>query len=211
MRLNFRTPLAAILIAVGVHAHAKHWEFAPGFGITPTIHGYRLTHIVTDAACAPKKHASYRIAYALTQGPSLTTEVNFSRDHVARMVDVSVPTGVPVSHLGMIANAYGDATSLARNDEAYPTEFDVDNPTRPMIAVLRKAGADVTVFARTVAENHLGRSAADKPVTIALSGMTSVVTSQQRGYAFMSMHADAHGCLHALHTDAAPSLVATLD
>lgn len=187
MRCFITTFVAGMLIVACCSASAQQSDAAPGFWITPAIHGYGLTHMVPGAAYQPDKHTTYKIVYAMTKGPKLPTEVNSSLDHVARTVNVFVASGVPVSHLKMVAIAYGDATALALSDRAYRAKFGVDNPNLPLIAALRKAGVDVTVCAQAVAENHFEYSAVDKSVTTALSGVTTIVTLQQQGYALMSM------------------------
>lgn len=185
---RFANLFAAAMLALACQsASAQHSEDAPGFWVTPAVDGYGLTHMLPDAAYQPEQHTTYKIIYAMTKGPRTPSEVNSSLDHVARTVNVFVAAGVPVSHLKIVAIAYGDATSLALNDDAYRAKFGVANPNLPLIAALRKVGVDVTVCAQAVAENHYEYSAVDKSVTTALSGVTTIVTLQQKGYAFMSM------------------------
>lgn len=187
MRRFAKTLAAATLIVACHSAFAQHSDSVTGFWTTPTIHGYGMMHMLPDAAYQPEKHTTYKIVYALTKGPKAATDVNSSLDHVARTVNIFVASGVPVSHLKMVAIAYGDATTLALTDEAYRAKFGVDNPNLPLIAALRKVGVDVAVCAQAVAENHYEYSAVDKSVTTALSGVTTIVTLEQKGYALMSM------------------------
>lgn len=187
MRRFFKILAAATVIFACHNALAQQSESAPGFWTTPTIHGYGMTHMLPDAAYMPDKHTTYKIVYAMTKGPKSPAEVNSSLDHVARTVNVFVASGVPLSHLKIVAVAYGDATTLALSDEAYQAKFGMPNPNLPLIAALRKVGVDVTVCAQAVAENHFEYSAVDKSVTKALSGVTTIVTLQQKGYVFMLM------------------------
>lgn len=187
MRRMVRLFAAAIFFFVCHPALAQRAKIAPGFWVTPAVPGYGLVHPMPDAAYQPEKHTTYRIVYAMTKGPKVPTDVNSSLDHVARMVNVFVAAGVPVSHLKIVAIAYGDATELALSDKAYRAKFGVANLNLPLIAELRAVGVDVTVCAQAVAEKDYAYGDVDKSVTTALSGVTTIVTLQHKGYAFMSM------------------------
>jgi intracellular sulfur oxidation DsrE/DsrF family protein len=58
---------------------------------------------------------------------------------------------------------------------------------QPLIALLRKAGVDVAVCGQAVAEHHFDYAWVDQSVTTALSGLTTVTTLEQSGYALMPL------------------------
>jgi len=187
MRYFARTLAAASLTLACAGAYAQENIQDAGFWSTPTIQNFGKIHSLPNAAYQPDKAAEYKIVFALTKGPKTPADVNPSLDRVARTVNLYVASGVPVAHLKFVAIAYGEATALALNDEAYRAKFGTANPNLPLIAALRKAGVDVAVCGQAVAEQHFSYAAVDKSVTLALSGLVTITTLEHKGYDLMPM------------------------
>ena len=168
-------------------ASAQDEESAPGFWTTPTIAGFGKMHELPMAAYKPDARKSYKIVFALTKGSKSPGEVNPALDHVARTVNLYVASGVALSHLKFVAVAYGEATSLALDDAHYRAKFGVANPNLPLILLLKKDGVDIAVCGQAVGEHHFDYTWVDKSVTTALSGLTTVTTLEQDGYALMPL------------------------
>lgn len=180
--------LALASLALSCHSVFAQQADAPaGFWTTPTIQNYGKMHNLPQAAYRPEKAQTYKIVFALTKGSKTPADLNPSLDHVARTVNLYVASGVPLSHLKFVAVAYGDATPLALNDDAYRAKFNTANPNLPLIAALRHAGVDIAVCGQAVAEHHFDYSAVDKSVTTALSGLTTITTLEHKGYSLMPM------------------------
>jgi len=179
--------LVASLAFATANVHAADSEAAPGFWTTPTIQGFGKIHDLPKAAYRPEAGKSYKIVFSLTKAGKGASDVNPSLDHVARAVNLYVASGVPVSKLKFVAVAYGEATPLALDDAHYREKFGVPNPNLPLIALLRKAGVDVAVCGQAVAEHQFDYSWVDRSVTVALSGLTTVTTLEQSGYALMPL------------------------
>ena len=187
MHLFTRTIAAASLALACATVCAQQNFRDAGFWTTPTIQGYGRIHMSPHAAYQPDKSATYKIVFALTKAPKTPAGVNPSLDRVARTVNLYVAAGVPVAHLKIVAIAYGEATALALNDDAYRARFGTANPNLPLIALLRKAGVDVAVCSQAVAEQELPYDAVDKSVTVALSGLVTITTLEHNGYDLMPM------------------------
>ncbi|MEO6798644.1 MAG: DsrE family protein [Rhodanobacter sp.] len=155
------------------------------FWQTPTIHGAGKIHPMPQAAYQPDPHATYKAVFSLSHFGDKPTEVSPSLEHVARAVNLYVNAGVPLSHLKFVAIAAGPATPIVLNDEQYRAKYGVANPNLAVIAQLRKAGVDVAVCAQALAEHHFDYGWQDSHVTLALSGLTTVIDLQQQGYALM--------------------------
>lgn len=184
-------PIKAIVLAsclLGGHCvMGAEADMAPGFWVTPTIQGFGKIHELPAAAYQPDRHVTYKIVFALTRAPKEPGEVNPALDRVARTVNLYVASGVPLSHLKLVAVAYGEATPIALDDVHYRAQYGIANPNLPLIALLRKAGVDIAVCGQAVGEHHYEYTWVDKSVTTALSGLTTVTTLEQSGYVLMPL------------------------
>ncbi|WP_322012803.1 DsrE family protein [Paraburkholderia sp. J12] len=178
------TLVAATAMSFGAHAQQAEPQ---GFWTSPTIQGYGPMHYLPDAAFKPEADHTYKIVFALTQGPKTPDAVNPALDHVARTVNLYAAAGVPLSHLKFVAVAYGAATPLVLDDAHYRAAYGVANPNLPLIAELKKAGVTVAVCGQAVAEHHFSYDSIASDVTLALSGLTTVTTLESQGYVLMPL------------------------
>lgn len=158
-----------------------------GFWQTPTIAGAGKIHPMPNAAYQPDRQATYKAVFSLSKAGAKPDQVSSSLEHVARAVNLYVHAGVPLSHLKFVAIAAGAATPIMLNDAQYRKKYGVANPNLPVIAQLRKAGVDVAVCAQAVAEHNFQYNWIDSHVTVALSGVTTLINLQQQGYALMPL------------------------
>lgn len=184
---GFRSLIAAALVAVAsVPAHSAPTDPA-NFWSTPTIQGYGNIHYLPNGAFKPQPGHLYKVVFSLTQDAKQPDKVDPALDHVARTVNLYVASGVPLKQLRFVAVAYGAATPIALDDAHYRAAYGVPNPNLPLIAELKKAGVTVAVCGQAVAEHHFQYDWIDPRVTLALSGLTTVTTLQQQGYALMPL------------------------
>lgn len=181
--LRYLTIIALAMCLPAFAASAADTDSA--FWQTPTIHGAGKIHPMPHAAYQPDPHATYKVVFSLTHFGAKPTEVSPSLDHVARTVNLYVNAGVPLSHLKFVAIATGPATPIALDDAQYRAKYGVANPNLAVIDQLRKAGVDVAVCAQAVAEHQFQYGWIDPRVTVALSGLTTVINLQQQGYALL--------------------------
>lgn len=184
-------PLLSALLALVLLPFAALAATTPsqpnGFWVTPTIHGAGRIHPMSQAAYQPDRQATYKVVFSLSKAGDKPTEVSPSLDHVARAVNLYANAGVPLSHLKFVAVAAGAATPIMLNDEQYRKKYGVANPNLALIAQLRKAGVDIAVCAQAVAEHDFQYDWIDSSVTVALSGMSTVINLQQQGYALLPL------------------------
>jgi intracellular sulfur oxidation DsrE/DsrF family protein len=184
---NIRTFLAALALAfASVSAHAAP-EDPAGFWTTPTIQGYGKMHNLPVGAFKPQPGHTYKVVFAMTQAAAQPDKVNPALDHVARTVNLYAASGVPLAKLKFVAVAYGAATPLALDDAHYREAYGVPNPNLPLIAQLKKAGVTIAICGQAVAEHHFQYDWINPDVTLALSGLTTIRTLQQQGYALMPL------------------------
>ena len=173
-------PVLLVLLLLPLYAAAST---ADGFWQTPTIVGAGRIHLMPQAAYQPDRNATYKVVFSLSHFGANPSAVSPSLEHVARAVNLYVNAGVPLAHLKFVAIAAGPATPIVLNDAAYRNKYHVANPNLAVIAQLRKAGVDVAVCAQAVAEHDFQYDWVDSHVTVALSGLTTVIDLQQQGYA----------------------------
>ena len=166
------------IAALAAGTDATFWQ-------TPTIHGAGKIHPMPQAAYQPDPHATYKVVFGMSHFGAKPTDVSPSLEHVARAVNLYVNAGVPLSHLKFVAIAAGPATPIALNHAQYRKLYGVPNPNLEVIAQLRKAGVDVAVCAQAVAEHQFQYDWIDSKVTVALSGLTTLIDLQQQGYALV--------------------------
>jgi intracellular sulfur oxidation DsrE/DsrF family protein len=168
--------IALSLISTGALAGDDFWQ-------TPTIAGAGRFHPMPNAAYQPDPEATYKVVFSLSHAGAKPGELSPSLDNVARAVNLYVNAGVPLAHLKFVAIAAGKATPIVLNDVQYRKLYGVANPNLALIAQLRKAGVDVAVCAQAMAEHGFRYGWVDAHVTVALSGLTTVIDLQQEGYA----------------------------
>lgn len=174
-----------LLLALGLFSTAA--LAADGFWQTPTIAGAGRIHPMPKAAYQPDRQATYKVVFSLSKAGEKPDQVSPALDHVARAVNLYVNAGVPLSHLKFVAIAAGAATPIVLNDTQYRNKYGVANPNLALIAQLRKAGVDVAVCAQAMAEHDFHYDWVDSHVTVALSGLTTVINLQQQGYALLPL------------------------
>lgn len=153
----------------------------------PTITAAGDIHPDPKAAYQPDPKATYKVVFALTKASKDPARVNPAIERVARAVNLYTHAGVAVDHLKFVGIAYGPATSIALDDAHYKKQFGVDNPNLPVIRQLRANGVDIAVCHQAMVEHHYPSSWADKDVTIALSGLTTITELEQKGYGLMQL------------------------
>lgn len=179
-------PLLASLLALSLLPAAAMADDA-GFWQTPLITGAGKIHPLPQAAYQPDRNATYKVVFTMTMPSSKPDEVNPALERVARTVNLYVQSGVPLDHLKFVAVAVGPAAPIALDNAHYKKQFGVDNPNLPVIAQLRKDGIDVAVCGQAWGEHKFDYSWKDSNVTLALSGLTTVIDLQQQGYALMQL------------------------
>lgn len=176
---------ACAVLFPGAAANAAPQANAPGFWSTPVVQGYGRVHYVADGAYRPDPARHYKIVVALTKAAKNPGEVNPALEHVARTVNIYSAAGVPLDHLKVVAVAYGAATPIVLDNGHYRAEFGTDNPNLPLLSALRRVGVDVSVCAQAMGEHGYDFDWLDRNARLSLSGITTVTTLQQDGYALM--------------------------
>ena len=168
--------LAGLFIPAGAFAQDARHPVIPGYGaITP----------MPDAANMPDKALAYRALFNITKGPSGPGKVNPSLDKVARFINLLGSGGVRAGEGNLVAIVHGAATPLVLSDAAYRAKYGPANPNIPLIAALRRAGAEVHVCSQALAGHKIKRGELNPDIIVDLSAMTTLSTLQLKGWALI--------------------------
>jgi intracellular sulfur oxidation DsrE/DsrF family protein len=159
----------------------------PGFWSTPTIPGYGRIHYLPDSAFQPAPNKTYKLLFWLHHGPKDPGKVNSGLDHVARAINLYRKVGVPWSHLKIIVIASGGATPFAIDNKHYQAKFGVANPNIKLLKLLDQHHVVLSVCSQAVAEHGFQENWVLPDVKLALSGLTTVLDFQLKGYALMPL------------------------
>jgi len=179
--------LAGIFLAASASAIAAGNPSPQEFWQTPALVGVGKEHPLPQAAYQPQPQETYSVVFSITKAAGKPTEIDPSLEHVARLVNLYVSAGVPLSHLKFVAMIYDQAADAALDNEHYHQKYGVDNPNLGVIRTLRNAGIDVAVSGETIADQQEQYQWVAPQVTLALSGLTTITNLEHQGYVLIPL------------------------
>jgi intracellular sulfur oxidation DsrE/DsrF family protein len=179
--------LPGVLLAVSASALAAGNPSLREFSETPALVGVGPVYALPQAAYQPQQQETYNVVFSITKAAAAPNEINPSLEEVAHFVNLDASAGVPLSHLGIVAVIYEQASDVALDDEHYRQKYGVANPNLSLIQTLRNAGIDVTVSGQALAERHEQYNWIAPQVTLALSGVTTITNLEHQGYVLMPL------------------------
>jgi intracellular sulfur oxidation DsrE/DsrF family protein len=179
--------LPTAFLVVSTAALATESPPVPGRWQTPALVGVGRVHPLPQAAYQPQPQEVYSVVFSVTKAAETPTEINPALRHVARMVNLYVSAGVPLSHLRFVAVIYDNAIDATLDDEHYRQKYGVDNPNLSLIRTLRNGGIDVAACGQALLRNQERDDWIAPEVTLALSGMTTITDLEHQGYVLMPL------------------------
>lgn len=170
--------LAAMSIAAPATATAPQSR-------TPAVRGLGPIIPAPDAANQPDPSLRYAVVFNITKAQTDPTKPNPSLFNVARFLNLLATGGVRPAQGDVVAIVHGAATPLVMSDAAYRAKFQVPNPNLPLIAGLRKAGAQVHVCSQALHGQNIATESVASDVTIDVSAGITLATLQLRGFALI--------------------------
>lgn len=105
-------------------------------------------------------------------------------DHISRMYNLLVYSGIPLKNLNVELVIFGPPISVVLNNEAYKKKFNVDNPNLKVIEEMAKAGIKIHACGQSIMLNSIDRTTVNPNIDVVVSRFTTVTTRQLKGYAF---------------------------
>ncbi|PAF43847.1 DsrE family protein [Helicobacter sp. 11S03491-1] len=149
---------------------------------------YGKIYLMPNTQFKPDKSMpEHKMVFDLTKGSSSPKEVNPSLDRIARTINLYAAVGISPSVLKIVAVASGDATPLALDNAHYHEKFGVNNPNLALIDDLKKLGVQISVCSQAWAEHDYKPQWVYKNVLLALSGATTLISFQEKGYVLIPL------------------------
>lgn len=183
--MSKKSLLAVVLISIFL-CPAAFAQRPAGFWQNPVIKGAGSIHPLPNAAFQPDKATTYKALFVIDNAGGDPKRVNYGFKYVALTVNVFASAGVSVNHLKFVVVVRG-AVPIVLSNVQYKKKFHVDNPNLKLIHELEAAGVQVVVCGQAIAGYNYNYNWIDPSVKVALSGLSTIIMLQQKGYALMEL------------------------
>lgn len=175
-----------VLLAGILMCPAAFAQYPAGFWQYPAIKSAGSVHPLPNAVYQPDKTSIYKAVFVINDDGSPPEHANYGFKYVALAVNAFASAGVPMSHLKFVVVVRGAVPAVLDNAQ-FQRHFHVDNPNLKLIHELEAAGVQVVVCGQAVAGYGYDYGWIDPSVKVALSGLSSIIMLQQKGYAVIQM------------------------
>ncbi len=158
------------------------WAQAPQ---NPVIKSTGTIHDIPYATVTPDPNLEYNIVIDVANGPQTPNDLNPSLENVARLINLHVAGGVPLSKLHIVLAVHNASAVAMMNNEAYQKKFKTDNPNLKLIEELKQAGVKIALCGQSIVNRNIDPMQLAPGVEVATSMLTTFTTYQLRGYAAM--------------------------
>lgn len=158
------------------------WAQAPQ---NPVIKSTGTIHDIPYATVTPDPHLEYNIVIDVATGPQTPDELNPSLENVARLINLHVAGGVPLSRLHIVLAVHNASAVALLNNETYQQKFKMDNPNLTLIEELKQAGVKIALCGQSMVRRDINPKQIAPGVEVATSMLTTFTTYQLKGYAAM--------------------------
>ena len=151
----------------------------------PVIKPYGGIFDIEDADLKADPELEYKIVIDLVTGNDEMTELNWSLNNVARMLNLHAVAGADMNKMNVVVAVHGSATYALLNDKLYKQKYGVDNPNTELLEKLSEAGVRLYVCGQSLISREVKNNQINKHVKVATSMLTTVTTHQLNGYAVL--------------------------
>jgi intracellular sulfur oxidation DsrE/DsrF family protein len=151
----------------------------------PFITKYGAATLKPNAAFQPDSSLNYKVLFDIRETANEAREINQGLGHIAKLLNLLLPTGIRIADCSIIAILHGPATIAALNDQTYRDKFGIDNPNNALIAELTKNGVQIHVCMQALQKQKLSQNAIHDKVGQALSSLTVLINCQLQNYAYV--------------------------
>jgi intracellular sulfur oxidation DsrE/DsrF family protein len=177
--------ISVLLVGLMLGAGLMAWSQEKDQWTYPVVQGYGPAWPLPSAAVQPQKGKTYRAVFDISKLGEKPTDPAPGLVHAARAYNVFAASGVPAGNMKIAIVMHGPGAIAAMNNETYRAKFNVDNPNAPLLAALKKAGAEIFLCGQSLHQLKFQESAMLPEVRLATSAMIVLVTYQNDGCAMM--------------------------
>ncbi len=179
-----RLPLLAAVAGLTLVAN-QAWARPTPFWTTPAVPGYGAIHLWPHEASRPEAHAVYKAVFYIPQRIAHAAKTDPELERVARMLNIFVAEGVPLTHLRFVVVFDGGAIPAVLRSAVYRKRFHGPNPNAKLLGMLARDGVVLRVCGVALAGWGYRPSEVLPEVKVAPSGPSTLILFENRGYALL--------------------------
>ena len=153
--------------------------------VNPVIKNFGTIGQADSATEKPDPSLTYNIVVDLATGEDNKSNLLFSLNNVARLINLHVMGGVPKENLHVVVAVHGGAIWSVLNNELYYKKFKTANPNIPLYRELIDSGVKIVVCSQSMFKRNIAPSDLVKGLEVATSALTTITTYQLKGYALL--------------------------
>ncbi len=153
--------------------------------VNPVIKNFGTIGQADLASEKPDPNLTYNIVVDLATGEDNKSNLLFSLNNVARLINLHVMGGVPEENLNIVVAVHGGAIWSVLNNELYYKKFKTANPNIPLYKELLDSGVKIVVCSQSMFKRNIAPSDLVKGLEVATSALTTLTTYQIKGYAVL--------------------------
>lgn len=153
--------------------------------VNPMIKSFGTVSTVPNAAVTPDLSLDYKIIVDVMTGGEDKTEVFFSLNNVARLLNLHAMAGVPKERIHVVIAIHNAAVWSVISDTLYKERFGVHNPHTPLFKELIENGVKVVVCGQSLIKQKITHDQLIDGIEVATSALTTLTEYQLRGYALL--------------------------
>lgn len=151
--------------------------------VNPVIKGFGTIGDAPQATVKPDPSLDYKIVIDIATGGENKSQVFFSLNNVARLINLHVMGGVPKENLYVVVAIHGSAIWSVLNHEMYRKKFGIENPHVALFQELLAHNVKIVVCSQSMMKRQISPSELVPGLEVATSALTVLSTYQLRGYA----------------------------
>ena len=153
--------------------------------VNPVIKNFGTIGEAPSASVKPDPKLPYNIVIDLATGEENKSDLLFSLNNVARLINLHVMGGVPKENLHIVVAIHGGAIWSTMNNETYRKTFGIDNPNIELYKALKEQGVTLAVCSQSMFKRQVAPEDLVPGLEVATSALTTLTTYQLKGYAIM--------------------------
>lgn len=178
----FRTSILAVcLFACAGAGVAQNWP-APK---DPAIKGADPYVVIPRAAVAPDQRTTYSVIFDATKMASDPTKILPAVNGAGGVMNDLAVGKVPLGQQKFAIVFHGAALDGILDDEHYRQKYGIANPNLPLLAEMKKRGAELYVCGQHLAAANIDPKILTPMVRVASDAYLVMISYQNRGYAAM--------------------------
>jgi len=153
--------------------------------IAPMIPGALPFVPVPGALAAPDQRRVYKVIFNVQQAAAKPNQPSDGVLFAATDLSALRGQGVPAANTRFALIFHGPAVDALLADEHYQAKFGTPNPNLPLLAALRRAGAEVLVCSQFLGAMKIDPKTLTRDAALASEAYITLITFQNDGYALL--------------------------